>query len=79
MERFSKMLKILFIVMAAMVVLEYMFIQGLFTSLIALVLIDIVGVINMIISAKEKRLNETLLYVIATVALSMGYWRIMFM
>ena len=78
MERFGKVFKILFIIVSILTVLEYMFVTGMFTSVLCLMLVDIVGVVNVIVSLKEKKFNEVFLYLIASIGISMGYWKLMF-
>lgn len=78
MERFGKVFKILFIIASILTVLEYMFVTGMFTSVLCLMLVDIVGVVNVIVSLKEKKFNEAFLYLIASIGISMGYWKLMF-
>ena len=78
MERFGKVFKILFIIVSILTVLEYMFVTGMFTSVLCLMLVDIVGVVNVIVSLKEKKFNEAFLYLIASIGISMGYWTLMF-
>ena len=78
MERFGKVFKILFIIVSILTVLEYMFVTGMFTSVLCLMLVDIVGVVNVIVSLKEKKFNEDFLYLIASIGISMGYWKLMF-
>ena len=78
MERFGKVFKILFIIVSILTVLEYMFVTGMFTSVLCLMLVDIVGVVNVIVSLKEKIFNEAFLYLIASISISMGYWKLMF-
>lgn len=78
MERFGKIFKILFIIVSILTVLEYMFVTGMFTSVLCLMLVDIVGIVNVIVSLKEKNFNEAFLYLIASIGISMGYWKLMF-
>ena len=78
MERFGKVFKILFIIVSILTGLEYMFVTGMFTSVLCLMLVDIVGVVNVIVSLKEKKFNEAFLYLIASIGISMGYWKLMF-
>ena len=78
MERFGKVFKILFIIVSILTVLEYMFVTGMFTSVLCLMLVGIVGVVNVIVSLKEKKFNEAFLYLIASIGISMGYWKLMF-
>ena len=78
MERFGKIFKILFIIVSILTVLEYMFVTGMLTSVLCLMLVDIVGIVNVIVSLKEKKFNEAFLYLIASIGISMGYWKLMF-
>ena len=78
MERFGKVFKILFVIVSILTVLEYMFVTGMFASVLCLMLVDIVGVVNVIVSLKEKKFNEAFLYLIASIGISMGYWKLMF-
>ncbi len=78
MEPFGKVFKILFIIVSILTVLEYMFVTGMFTSVLCLMLVHIVGVVNVIVSLKEKKFNEAFLYLIASIGISMGYWKLMF-
>jgi len=67
-----------FLLVALATILEYLLIFGLFTGPIMVGLVTLIGAWNLVISLKNKSYNEAALYVIATVALSMGYWKVMF-
>lgn len=75
MKRFAQ---VSFLLVALATILEYVLVFGLFTGPIMLGLVTLVGVWNLVLSLKEKNYQEAALYVIATVALSMGYWKVMF-
>ena len=75
MKRFAQ---IAFALIAIATVFEFLFVYGTFTGPLAMALVWIVGIINIIISSKDKKCNEAVLYLIATVALNMGYWKVMF-
>lgn len=64
-------------VIAIVTILEYLFIAGMFTAPIAMALVWIVGIINVLLSMKEKNYQEVLLYLISMVALNMGYWKLL--
>ncbi|NLG04337.1 MAG: hypothetical protein GX567_10995 [Clostridia bacterium] len=74
----KKIWNTLFIIAAILTMFEYYYICGMFTSLIMLIIIAILGIINMIYAAKGKLLNEALLYLLCTVALCLGYFKLMF-
>lgn len=57
--------------------LEFVFVRGLFTWLIAVVAILVAGVFNVLINIKEKDFLQAALYVLTTVALCMGYFVIL--
>ena len=78
MERFGKVFKILFIIVSILTVLEYMFVTGMFTSVLCLMLVDIVGVVNVIVSLREKKFNEACLYLRASIGISIRYLILMF-
>lgn len=74
MEKFRK---ILFLVVGIATVLEYTFVQGMFTGPLMLILSVIVGVINVIWEIKDKQVFNAMLYLLTTAALSMGYLQLM--
>lgn len=78
MKMISKIVKVTFLVVAAATIYEYMFVLGMFTSIIMMYLVLGTGLINVIVALKEKKYNEAGLYFLASIALCMGYWNIMF-
>lgn len=73
----SKFLKILFIVTAVLTMLEYYFICGLFTGMIMLAAIVIIGTANCVYTLIQKSYNEAALYAIATISMFLGYLKLM--
>lgn len=67
-----------FLVVALATIFEYLMVFGMFTGPIMLALVTIFGLINLVLSLKHRNYNEAIMYLIATVALSMGYWKVMF-
>lgn len=78
MTKVSKLFKTIYLILAIITILEYLFVSGMFTSIIVLVLIDAAGVINLCFSLKEKNYFEAALFVVATAGLSMGYWKVLY-
>lgn len=70
----SKYLQIAFLVVGALTVLEFIFIRGMFSWLIAVTAIIVVGVLNIIVSIKNKELLLAALYILSIIALCMGYF-----
>lgn len=71
---FKKWMQILFLVVGFLTVAEYVFIQGMFTWLIAVVCTGILGLINIFFALKEQDISTALLYLLASLALGMGYF-----
>lgn len=70
----SKGFQIAFLIVGALTVLEFIFIRGMFTWLIAVFAVSILGIMNIILSIKNKDMMLAALYALATVALCMGYF-----
>lgn len=73
----KKVLKLAFILASAATVLEYLLVSGMFTGPLMALIILLLGGANMVFSFREKKLNEGLLYLIATLGLCMGYVKAM--
>ena len=71
--RAYKYLQIAFLIAGAFAVLEFIFIRGMFTWLIAVAAVAVIGVLNVIASVKNKELLLAALYSLSTIALCMGY------
>ncbi len=72
----QKNLQIAFLVAATLTVLEYSFVQGLFTWLMVTALVVILGAINIIFCLKEKQWINAYSYLIFIIALTMGYMQL---
>lgn len=73
----QKILNILFIVIAVLTLVEYWFILGMFTGIIMLIAVLVIGIVNVIYSALHKRFYEAILYALCTLALCSGYLKLM--
>lgn len=73
-----KWFQIFFFIAGILTILEYMFVCGMFTSLMAMTLVWIAGIANLIYAVKDKEYHTALLYALSTIALNMGYWKLMF-
>lgn len=73
----AKCSQIAFLVVGTLTALEFIFIRGMFTWLIAVAAMVIVGGLNVIISVKHKEPLQAALYVLSTIALCMGYFTLM--
>lgn len=67
-------LQILYLFVGFLTVLEYIFIRGMFTWLIAVVTVVVMGALNIIASIKNKNLLLAALYILTTISLCMGYF-----
>lgn len=74
-----RLLKILYLIVGALTVFEFIFVRGMFTWLIAVISISVIGLLNVLSSLKVKNYNEVSLYLLATLALVMGYFIILSM
>ena len=70
----QKISQILFLLAGLLTVLEFVFIQGMFTWLIAVSVTALTGIWNILLCAKNKRWLDAGLYLLASVALCMGYF-----
>ncbi len=64
---------LLFLLVGVLTILEFTFVRGLFTWLIAVSAVVIIGLINIAFEAKDKNWSQAALYTITTIALCMGY------
>lgn len=69
-------LKITFLIVGTLAALEFIFVQGMFTWLIAIAAVALVGVLNVVASLKHQDWLQAALYTLSTVALCMGYFAI---
>ncbi len=74
--KLQKNLQIAFLIVGALVALEFIFVRGLFTWLIAVFAIIAVGGINVVVNAIKKEWLQSALFLLCTIALCMGYFAI---
>ncbi len=67
-------LQIAFLVVGTLTALEFIFVQGLFTWLMAVGATIIVGSVNIIMSIRNKQWFEVWTFALLIVALCMGYF-----
>lgn len=70
----AKYFQIAFLVVGMLTSLEFIFIRGMFTWLIAVVAVIVVGSLNVIINIKHREWLQASLYMLSTIALCMGYF-----
>ena len=73
----TRYFQIAFLVVGVLTTLEFIFIRGMFSWLIAVTATIVVGGLNVIINIKHKEWLQAFLYVLSTIALCMGYFIIM--
>lgn len=69
-----KYFQIAFLVIGVLAALEFIFVRGMFTWLIAVAAVSIVGVLNVIVNIMQREWLQVCLYVLCTVSLCMGYF-----
>lgn len=72
--KIKKYLLIAYLIIGTFTVIEFIFIQGMFTWLISVITAIIIGALNIIISLRYKEWLQSFLFLLATVALCMGYF-----
>ncbi len=69
----AKANQIAFLIVGFLTVLEFLFVRGTFTWLMAVAATVVTGAWNIARTVSGKRWTDALLYLLATVALCMGY------
>ncbi|HFI0555948.1 TPA: hypothetical protein ACGO26_002011 [Streptococcus suis] len=72
--RVAKYFQIAFLVVGTLTALEFIFLRGMFTWLIVVTAVIVVGSLNVIINIKDKEWLQASLYILSTIALCMGYF-----
>lgn len=72
----EKIAAVIFLIVGILTVLEYLFIQGMFTAPIMIFLSVVAGVGNIVIAFANRKYMNVLFYALLTVALNMGYFMI---
>lgn len=73
-----KWFRFFFLLAGILTILEYGFVCGIFTSLMTMALVLMTGIANLFYAIREKDYHSATLYVLCTIALNMGYWKLMF-
>lgn len=73
MKKWKNAAQIAYLVVGALTVLEFVFVRGMFTWLIAVTAVMLLGAINVVLSCAEKKWMEAAHYVLTSAALCMGY------
>lgn len=73
----KKILEQSFLVIGFLTILEFIFIQGMFTWLIVVAAVIILGILNIVYHAKDREWQLATLYFLCTVALCMGYFKLL--
>lgn len=66
--------RILFLVVGTLTVLEFVFVRGMFTWLIAVAATLCAGIWNIVLALIDKRWSDAALFLLCSVALCMGYF-----
>ncbi|MEG1658253.1 MAG: hypothetical protein RR288_04265 [Oscillibacter sp.] len=66
--------QIAFLVVGALTALEFIFVRGMFTWVIAVGATILLGAVNLLLSARDKEWIPALLFALCTLALCMGYF-----
>lgn len=77
-NKIRKLFSILFLIVGSIIVLEYMFVKGMFTAPLLIIMIGILGIINIIFEIVDKKYIYALNYLLMSIALCMGYIDLMF-
>ncbi len=78
MKKVTLTIKALFAVAAVCTMAEYLAICGMFAGPLMMAICLLLGAVNVVIAAKQHSKETALLYAIATLALCMGYAKLMF-
>lgn len=65
--------QVAFLIVGLLTVLEFVFVRGMFTWLIAVAAVAVTAAINVALSCRDKEWLSALHYVLTAVALCMGY------
>ncbi len=73
MKKLGNVLQIAYLIVGTLCALEFIFVQGLFTWLMAVAAVVVVGAANVVYALAKKRWAQAYLYALLAVALCMGY------
>jgi hypothetical protein len=74
MTRYKLFAQTAFLVAGFLTVLEFVFVRGMFTWLIAAALTIVLGLVNVVLCCRDREWMPGVLYILAGVALTMGYF-----
>lgn len=69
--------ELLFLVVGVLTVFEFIYIRGMFTWLIAVAAVILVGTLNIALKLKDNDWMQAALYLLSIVALCMGYFTLL--
>lgn len=69
-----KYLQYAFLIVGVLAVFEFIFVRGMFTWLISVAAVIVVGSLNVIVGIKNKEWLQALHYILSIIALCMGYF-----
>lgn len=72
-SRIEKICAVIFLVIGVLTILEYIFIKGMFTAPLMILLSAVIGIVNIVVAIIKKKPFNVLFYILLTVALNMGY------
>lgn len=64
---------VLFLIAGGLTILEFLFVQGMFTAPIMMLMVGILAIINIILEIRDKQFLYALHYLLTSIALCMGY------
>ena len=77
-KKTAAILEILYLIVAALVILEFMLIRGMFTGPLAMLCALLAGAANIVVHCLQKRPVDALRDLALALALSMGYFVLLF-
>lgn len=76
-NKIKKFFSILYLIVGCTTILEFLFIQGMFTAPFMMLLVAVVGIINIVMELIDKKYIYALNYLVSSIALCMGYINLM--
>lgn len=77
MKKTRKIFEIIYLIIGALTICEFIFVSGMFTAPIMMLLSAVTGILNIVWEIKERNVTQAALYLLATVALNMAYVKLM--
>ncbi len=73
-QKGRRLWKVVFLAIGFATVLEFLFVRGMFTWIIAVAATAAAGIVNIVLSLRDRRFLDAALYLLSGVALCMGYF-----